>query len=850
MLCNFMAMKSNSLFRLSAFAILTVFGLRSLEAQVIQAPWSEPFTAVTSGFGTYNLNSTIPLGWTRTPATTGFTMATSTYFWGGRQGATPTRLGGSATGPAADHTTGNGSYVYIESSGGLGGAVSSLDSPPIRTVGIATPELIFWKHQYGTTMGLLKVYVRAYGTTAWNSPIYTGTNTNLGDFWTRVALPLPVSFANDTVEVRFEMTKPAGGGGGGPGGNNQLGDLAIDDVSIAELVACPDPTSIVATRLSSTSVQLSWLTGGASAWRVTYGSAGFIPAAGTKLNASTNPFIITGLSPATTYEFRVKDSCSATSVSGWSNAARAMTDCGPVASPWLENFDGPNWVTSAAPQAYGAIDTCWSRPSGANYWWRPSSGPTPTGLTSNSTGPSSDHTTGSGKYLHGEALLGTGFALLRSPNVLLAGLLNPELRFYYHQFGAQIDSLVVKVFRNGAETRVWANAQQTASSNAPWSEAVVSLASFLPDTVQVRWYAYRSPSNNNRVDVAIDDVSIANVPACAKPLGLTVTVTTQTTGVMTWNPTGVGTFEVRYGALGQVPFSGTTVTASTNPFTLTGLSAGTVYAVAVRKVCSPTLQSAWSTIDTLVTLCGVVSAPYVENFEVGFERGPASTNNQFWNQNSTVGPCWVRNPLSSAPAAYHWGGGQGTTPTLNTGPANDHTTGLGKYVYTEAGFGNPAGSVRIAYLTSPQILLSGLTAPEIRFWYHMQGTTIGSLTVEVQTGSVTSPFVALDSIVGGQANAWLERVVSLGGYVNQTIRIRFKARTNASGPPPNSSSSTLADIAIDDFSVKNAPPCPPPTALSATPLTSTTASISCTNAATGTAILEYGPVGFTPGSGT
>ncbi len=840
MLCNFMAMKSNSLFRLSAFAILTVFGLRSLEAQVIQAPWSEPFTAVTSGFGTYNLNSTIPLGWTRTPATTGFTMATSTYFWGGRQGATPTRLGGSATGPAADHTTGNGSYVYIESSGGLGGAVSSLDSPPIRTVGIATPELIFWKHQYGTTMGLLKVYVRAYGTTAWNSPIYTGTNTNLGDFWTRVALPLPVSFANDTVEVRFEMTKPAGGGGGGPGGNNQLGDLAIDDVSIAELVACPDPTSIVATRLSSTSVQLSWLTGGASAWRVTYGSAGFIPAAGTKLNASTNPFIITGLSPATTYEFRVKDSCSATSVSGWSNAARAMTDCGPIASPWLENFDGPNWVTSPAPQAYGAIDTCWSRPSGANYWWRPSSGPTPTGLLANATGPSADHTTGSGKYVHGEALNGSGVALLRSPNVLLAGLITPELRFYYHQFGAQIDSLVVKVFRNGAETRVWGNTQQTASSTAPWSEAVVSLASFLPDTVQVRWYAYRSPSNNNRVDVAIDDVSINNPPACPKPTNLTVTAVTQTTGTMTWNPTGAGTYEVRYGPLGQVPFSGTTLTVTTNPYTLTGLSAGSVYAVSVRKVCSSTLQSAWSTIDTIATLCGVVTAPYTENFEVGFNMGPASGN--FWNQNSTIGQCWTRFPLSDpAPAMFHWGGGQGATNTPNTGPNNDHTSGLGKYVYTEASF---SSGLRTANLTSPQIQLSALTAPELRFWYHMLGQAIGSLTVEVQTGSVTSAFTVIDSIVGPQGTQWNERIVSLAGYASQTVRIRFRARTLAAGQ------GQFADIAIDDMTVSNAPPCPPPTALNVTPLTATTAQVGYTNSGNGSAVLEYGPVGFVPGSGT
>lgn len=829
-------------FALLAFAYLQ----HHASAQVVLAPWSEAFSGVTKGTPNYNAGSTIPTGWTRTPATTGNTPPTATYWWGGSQGLTHTRAGGGTTGPAADHTSGTGGYVYVESSGGPGNSVANLISPPISTVGIATPELIFWKHQYGQTMGLLKVYTRPFGATAWDAtPIYTGTNANLGDVWTRVAVTLPSNYVNDTLQLRFEMTKPAGGGGGGPGGGggNQFGDLAIDDVSIAQLVTCPAPSNLVATRLTANSIQLSWTTGGATTWRVSYGLPGFNPTTGTKLTVTSNPFVVTGLLPSTSYEFRVKDSCSATDVSSWSSSAKAMTDCGPVPAPWMEDFEDANWVVPATHWAYGAIDTCWSRPSGANYWWRPNSGPTPTALTNIGTGPSSDHTTGSGRYMHGEAQTGTGVAVLRSPSVILAGLLNPELRFYYHQFGAQIDSLVVKIFRNNAETRVWGNAQQTASSTAPWTEAVISLASFLPDTVQVRWYAYRSPSNQNQVDVAIDDVSIDNPPACPKPTGLTVTSTTQSTGTMIWNPTGAGTYEVRYGPLGQVPFSGTTVTATTNPFTLTGLSAGTVYAVSVRKVCSTSLQSAWSTVDTLITLCGVVAAPYVENFEVGFNPGPAS--GQFWNQNSTIGACWTRIPTSSGTTpTYHWGGGQGATPTANTGPDNDHTTGLGKYVYTEGGFGNPAGSVRVATLTSPQIILSALTAPELRFWYHMQGATVGSLSVEVQTGSSTSPFVVIDSIVGAQGAQWNERVVSLTAYGNQTVRIRFRSRTLGSTP------ATQADIAIDDFSVKNAPPCPPPTALTVTPLTATTASVAFTNSGNGTATIEYGPVGFTPGSGT
>ncbi len=823
---------------------VAILGTQSvLHAQVLLAPWSEAFNGVAQGTPNFNAGSTIPSGWTRTPNATGGVPPTSAYWWGGGVGATHTRAQGGATGPSADHTTGSGGYLYVEASGGTGGAVANLVTPPVSTVGLTQPELIFWKHQYGATMGLLKVYLRPYGTTTWNStPIYTGSNGNLGDVWQRVAVTLPASAINDTIELRFEMTKPAGGGGPGPGGggNNQFGDLAIDDVSVAQLVTCPAPTGLVATRLSASSIQLSWTTGGATSWRVTYGAPGFLPVSGTKLNATSNPFIITGLSPSTTYEFRVKDSCAANDVSGWSGSAKAMTDCGPVPAPWMEDFEDANWVVPAAHWAYGAIDTCWSRPSGALYWWRPNSGPTPTALTNIGTGPSSDHTTGSGKYMHGEAQTGSGVAVLHSPNVILAGLLNPELRFYYHQFGAQIDSFVVKIFRNNTETRVWGNTQQTSSSTAPWSEAVISLSSFLPDTVQVRWYAYRSPSNQNQVDVAIDDVSIDNPPVCPKPTGLTVTTTTQSTGTMTWNPTGPGTYEVRYGPLGQVPFSGTTVVATTNPFMLTGLSAGTVYAVSVRKVCSTTLQSAWSTIDTLITLCGVVAAPYVENFEVGFNPGPPSGT--FWNQNSTIGPCWTRTPTSSpAPAMFHWGGGQGATSTPNTGPDNDHTTGLGKYVYTESSIST---GPRTANLVSPQILLLGLTAPELRFWYHMDGQSISSLTVAVQTGSAFSPFTVVDSISGQQGAAWLERVVSLAGYMGQTVRIRLQARTLATGQ------SQFADIAIDDFSVKNAPPCPPRTSLNVTPLTATTASVSFSSAGNGNATLEYGPVGFTPGSGT
>ena len=296
--------------------VALVFGL-VLKAQVVSAPWVESFSGVVLGTPNFNAGSTIPSGWSRTPVTGGTNPFNSTYAWGGAVGATHTRGAGGATGPAADHTNGLGGYVYVEASGGTGNSVANLVTPPISMVGLTTPELVFFRHQYGTTLGNFQVLIRAYtaaGTGTW-SPIFTGGNVNVGDFWSRVAVTLPAAFLNDTVEINFRMTKPAGGGGFG--GNNQFGDLAIDDVSVAELNTCPDPQNLQATRVSATQMSLSWISAGATSWRIEYGAPGFAAGSGTQLSASSNPFMVGGLSPSTKYEFRVKDSCSATNVYNW-----------------------------------------------------------------------------------------------------------------------------------------------------------------------------------------------------------------------------------------------------------------------------------------------------------------------------------------------------------------------------------------------------------------------------------------------------------------------------------------------------------------------------------------------------
>jgi hypothetical protein len=80
-----------------------------------------------------------------------------------------------------------------------------------------------------------------------------------------------------------------------------------------------------ATPISTTDIELAWTTGGATSWQVEYGQSGFVQGNGTIVNALTNPFTVAGLTSGVTYDFYVRDSCSATEFSDWIGPATATT---------------------------------------------------------------------------------------------------------------------------------------------------------------------------------------------------------------------------------------------------------------------------------------------------------------------------------------------------------------------------------------------------------------------------------------------------------------------------------------------------------------------------------------------
>lgn len=82
---------------------------------------------------------------------------------------------------------------------------------------------------------------------------------------------------------------------------------------------CSMPSSITLNELGYSSVSLAWVSGGSFYWNLSYGQPGIVPEQGTILQAiNQNPFMLDGLSPATTYQIYVQDTCLGNAASAWS----------------------------------------------------------------------------------------------------------------------------------------------------------------------------------------------------------------------------------------------------------------------------------------------------------------------------------------------------------------------------------------------------------------------------------------------------------------------------------------------------------------------------------------------------
>lgn len=191
-------------------------------------------------------------------------------------------------------------------------------------------------------------------------------------------------------------------------------------------------------------------------------------------------------------------------------------------------------------------------------------------------------------------------------------------------------------------------------------------------------------------------------------------------------------------------------------------------------------------IEATVSSCAsaISSFPYTQNFDGMTLCGNTSFSCNA-DGNCTLGSDWINTDGDD----IDWSVDNSNTPSSSTGPSSDHTSGSGRYLYTEAS----SCFNRTGIIYTPCFNFSSAAAPSASFWYHLYGSNMGSLSVQVSTDGGDTWSGNVWTLSGNQGNSWNQATVNLASYAGQSsVILRF---TGATG------SSWQSDMAIDDFAV-------------------------------------------------
>ena len=140
-----------------------------------------------------------------------------------------------ATGPSGDHTTGNGKYFYVESSGNNHPNKQFISYTPVFDIS-ATPGrvLSFWYHMFGATMGELEI---AIVDVVGNYIFIDAFNGDQGFDWNFAYYPLDSFNVQHDFQIAFV----------GNTGTSYTSDICIDDVMVSDpfpiIFGCTDTIS-------------------------------------------------------------------------------------------------------------------------------------------------------------------------------------------------------------------------------------------------------------------------------------------------------------------------------------------------------------------------------------------------------------------------------------------------------------------------------------------------------------------------------------------------------------------------------------------------------------------------------
>ena len=588
----------------------------------------------------------------------------------------------------------------------------------------------------------------------------------------------------------------------------------VDNFRIDNTPTCSKPTGLTISNISDNTADIAWNTGGAANVEIEYGPYGFIPGTGFKVVTSSNPFTLSGLTDLTNYEVYIRDICTIGDTSYYTSPINFTTTCPTYYPTYTQDFT--SYVPECWEERLGRLKASGTILSGTSSGWFPAG-------FGNVAGNASARTVINGTNVDEWLItptfdLGTGIAYQVEFKVALTQFANSNAT----TFDAD-DTLAIVISTDNGVTWSTTNILQAWTiGNEPSNTGDYVAIDLSTYSGLVKFGFYAASTTNSFTSYAfIDDFRILPIPSCVTPTNITLSNLLANSVDIAWSSTAANA-QIEYGPAGFVPGSGTLLNVASNPYNLNGLTDQITYDFYVRTVCAVGDTSNWSLVKTFTTPCPIYIAPYYEDFVVY----PAN--------------CWTE-------MSANFVNGSLNITNVNSG-------------WNQDGFGNVgfSGAAKMHYwltshkdwLVSPSIDLGTSGNFRLEFDIAMtndNNTTQGTFdaddslflfisTDDGQTWNQTDSL--MQWYTGKEPSATGDFIsIDLSAY-SGVVRFGYYAKSSVTGGDVN--------VYIDNFEI---PYCPRPFDVNIDTLTANSALISW-NILGAHTFIEYGPPGFTQGTGT
>lgn len=653
-----------------------------------------------------------------------------------------------------------------------------LVSPPITSVGVSSVDVSFyWYNEHSNFYNSgrylnegVKVQYSLDGINFTDVQFYPREDASFAigtGAWRQKYLTLPLAVANQSqFYVGFSFVSEDGD------------NCSFDHLNIFPSLPCAGGASaITASNLVDTGATISWT---AAPIPPSNGYNWVVVAAGDSATSPTpiatgstaagvDSFIITSLSPSTSYDVYVQSNCGGTGLGYWSGPGSFHTPCAAVTSlPWTEGFEG-----LGTNVGLNILPPCWAQ---APYQrWTSRDAP----FTFPVTIPAHTGTNYITDYYNAkDTLLTPGFAL--------TGGVAYEFYYYYQTDGNQGWDSIKTMYGSGQSSAGMSTLIGSTIYSPQNTTYNKFTAVFTPATSGTYYFGVNVNATFQPYVIAFDDFGLKIAPPCPIQVSnFVATNLTPNTATLSWSATanpgsGFNWELVAHGdsVNGTILYSGTTLTG-VDSVIATGLLASTSYDLYVQANCGGGLGAGdWGGPLEFTTPCAAItSLPWHEGFEgLGTNTGT-----------DLLPPCWLPTPRQRWATSHT----PFTFPVL--GPRGGNNFLYDRYNSNDTVF-------------TPGFALTAGTQYEFYFYYETDGYT-GWDSIYAMYGNYQTPAAMttqIGTVVLGPTNT---------NYVKYSAIFTPATTGTYYFGVKLSSSFNPYDLAFDDFGLQEVVPCPnPPTA--------------------------------------